>query len=155
LKDRKVKKVKVMKIVLIILFVLMAIFCFMGMIAEKDLKLRKTFTIAFFALVFCITMLALKPFKIEFYILVMFTVCMYLILFGMVFESFISRKQIKTITEYANVIKERNDGLCEANANLIERNKLIAERNEILAEKNNKLLETLDAIINGSKKDGE
>lgn len=56
-KYRKVKKVKVMKIVLIILFVLMAIFCFMGMIAEKDLKQRKTFTIAFFVLIICITAL--------------------------------------------------------------------------------------------------
>ena len=144
-----------MKIVLIILFILMAIICFMGMIAEKDLKLRKTLTIAFFALMFCITMLALKPFKIEFYILVMFTVCMYLVLFGSVFESFVSRKQIKTIAEYANVIQERNDKLCEANANLIERNKLIADRNDILAEKNIKLFEALDVIINVAKKDGE
>ena len=133
-----------MKIALIILFVLMAIFCLMGMIAEKDLDLRKKLTYGFFVLVFCITLLALKPHKIGFYILSIFSFLMYLNLLGIIFESWRSRKQIKAIEEYANALKERSDKLSEANAELIERNNLIIEKNGIMAEKNNKLLETLD-----------
>ena len=144
-----------MKIVLIILFVLMAILCFMGMIAENDLKLRKTFTIAFFALVFCITMLALKPFKIEFYILIMFNLFMWLNLLAIILDALTTRKQRKELEKYIEVTKERNEKLAEVNERIIERNEELCKRNQLFAEKNNKLMETLDAIINGVKEDGE